>query len=161
MLWTEGALDPGKSVFSELLEAVWGFVLSRSEGVKQVRLCRKAEVNIRPERYPKGWLTWAVFLTCSARKITQDCSVVKMNSSEHKGAIKFFGAWWVHGFHTCLGTAYSVWLAPYHFQSTGHLPSLSIWKKKCHKEQKQTLKNGTSWNDPIVGIVQSHVFFKQ
>lgn len=46
MLWTEGTLGPGKSVFSELPEAVWGFVLSWSKGMKQVRICRKAEVTI-------------------------------------------------------------------------------------------------------------------
>lgn len=39
-------MGSGKSVFSGLLEAVWGFVLSRNKGVKQVKLCRKAEVTI-------------------------------------------------------------------------------------------------------------------
>lgn len=46
MLWTEGALGPGMSVFSELLEAVWGFVLSWNKGVKQVRLYGKTKVTI-------------------------------------------------------------------------------------------------------------------
>lgn len=107
--------------------------------------------NIWSKRYPNAWLTWAVFLTCSARKITQDCSVVKTDSSEHKRAIKFFGAWGVHSFYTCFGTAYSVWHAPYCFQSTGHLPSLPIWKKKCHKEQKTNIKKSNKMKLPHSG----------